>query len=74
MITVLKKSGLICLLALFSFAQSVMAEDLRILGEDKGFVAPLPSGESIPITRQMTPCAKKKGGCSRWYRNQASCR
>ena len=61
MITVLKNSGLVCLLALFSFAQSVVAEDLRIIGEDKQFVATLPSGESITITRQMTPCAKNKG-------------
>ncbi len=37
------------------------AEDLRIIDEDKVFVATLDSGESVRITRQMTPCAKNKG-------------
>ena len=44
MITVLKKSGLLCVILLATFAQSVVAEDLRIIGEDKSFVATLPSG------------------------------
>ena len=61
MITVLKKSGLLCVMLLVAFAQSVVAEDLRIIGEDKSFVATLPSGETITITRQMTDCAKNKG-------------
>ena len=61
MITVLKKSGLLCVMLLITFAQSVVAEDLRIIGEDKSFVATLPSGETITITRQMTYCAKNKG-------------
>ena len=61
MITVLKKSGLWCVMLLIAFAQSVVAEDLRIIGEDKSFVATLPSGETITITRQMTECAKNKG-------------
>ena len=34
MITVLKKSGLLCVMLLIAFAQSVVAEDLRIIGED----------------------------------------
>ena len=54
MITVHKKSGLLCVMLLVAFAQSVAAEDLRIIGEDKSFVATLPSGETITITRQMT--------------------
>ncbi len=37
------------------------AEDLRIIGEDKVFVAKSGSGEEVKITRQMTPCAKNKG-------------
>ena len=61
MITVLKKSGLFCVMLLATLAQPVVAEDLRIIGEDKSFVATLPSGETITITRQMTPCAKNKG-------------
>ena len=61
MITALKKSGLLCVILLAAFAQSVLAEDLRIIGEDKNFVATLPSGETITITRQMTDCAKNKG-------------
>ena len=61
MITALKKSGLLCVMLLAAFAQSVLAEDLRIIGEDKSFVATLPSGETITITRQMTDCAKNKG-------------
>ena len=61
MITVLKKSGLLCVMLLTAFTQSVVAEDLRIIGEDKSFVATLPSGETITITRQMTDCAKNKG-------------
>jgi rhodanese-related sulfurtransferase len=46
---------------LAALSQSATAEDLRIIGEDKSFVATLPSGESVTITRQMTPCAKNKG-------------
>ena len=42
-------------------ANASVAESLRIIGEDKAFVATLPSGEAITITRQMTPCAKNKG-------------
>ena len=61
MITALKKSGLLCVMLLAAFAQTVVAEDLRIIGEDKSFVATLPSGETITITRQMTDCAKNKG-------------
>ncbi len=49
MITVLKKSGLLCVMLLIAFAQSVVAEDLRIIGEDKSFVATLPSGETWPV-------------------------
>ena len=37
------------------------AENLRIIGEETVFVANLDSGESVSITRQMTPCAKNKG-------------
>ena len=61
MITVFKKWGFFCGLILLAFAQSVVAENLRILGEDKSFVTTLLSGESVTITRQMTPCAKNKG-------------
>ena len=61
MITVFKKSALLCMMLLTAFTQSVVAEDLRIIGEDKSFVATLPSGETITITRQMTDCAKNKG-------------
>ena len=61
MITVLKKSGLLCVMLLATLAQSVVAENLRVIGEDKRFVATLPSGEAITITRQMTACAKNKG-------------
>ena len=61
MITVLKKSGLLCMMLLAAFVQTAVAEDLRIIGEDKSFVATLPSGETITITRQMTDCAKNKG-------------
>ena len=61
MITALKKSGLLCVMLLAAFAQSVLAEDLRIIGEDKSFVATLPSVATITITRQMTDCAKNKG-------------
>ena len=46
MITVLKKSALLCMMLLTAFTQSVVAEDLRIIGEDKSFVATLPSGEN----------------------------
>ena len=53
-------------LAAVTWAGIVSAEDLRIIGEDKVFVATLESGETVNITRQMTPCAKNKGGCSRW--------
>ena len=42
-------------------ANTSVAENLRIIGEDKAFVTTLPSGEEITITRQMTPCAKNKG-------------
>ena len=42
-------------------ANASVAENLRIIGEDKAFVTTLPSGEEITITRQMTPCAKNKG-------------
>jgi rhodanese-related sulfurtransferase len=48
------------LLSIFCVNVSV-AENLRIIGEDKAFVTTLPSGEEITITRQMTPCAKNKG-------------
>ena len=61
MITVIKSLGLFCGLIFLAFTQSVVAEDLRIIGEDKRFVTTLPSGESVTITRQMTPCAKNKG-------------
>ena len=52
---------LLCAVALVALSQSVKAEDLRIIGEDTSFVTTLPSGDSITITRQMTPCAKNKG-------------
>ena len=61
MITVLRNLGLYLGLMLAVLAQSVSAEDLRIIGEDKSFVTTLSSGESVTITRQMTPCAKNKG-------------
>ena len=61
MITVLRNVGLSLGLVLAVLAQSVSAEDLRIIGEDKSFMTTLPSGESVTITRQMTPCAKNKG-------------
>ncbi|GIR69461.1 MAG: hypothetical protein CM15mP74_07120 [Halieaceae bacterium] len=61
MITVLRNVGLSLGLVLAVLAQSVSAEDLRIIGEDKSFITTLPSGESVTITRQMTPCAKNKG-------------
>ena len=61
MITVLKKSRLLCVMLLAAFVQTAVAEDLRVIGEDKSFVATLPSGETITITRQMTDCAKNKG-------------
>ena len=64
MTAVLKKSGLLCMMLLAAFVQTAVAEDLRIIGEDKSFVATLPSGETITITRQMTECAKNKGLCS----------
>jgi len=48
-------------LAAVTWAGVVSAEDLRIIGEDKVFVATLESGETVNITRQMTPCAKNKG-------------
>ena len=48
-------------LAAVTWAGIVSAEDLRIIGEDKVFVATLESGETVNITRQMTPCAKNKG-------------
>ena len=61
MITLVKNAGLLCGLFLIALAQSATAEDLRIIGEDTSFVTTLPSGESVTITRQMTPCAKNKG-------------
>ena len=61
MITALKKSGLLCMMLLAAFVQTAVAEDLRVIGEDKSFVATLSSGETITITRQMTDCAKNKG-------------
>ena len=57
----IKSAMRITIVSLMVFAPLVLAEDLRILGEDKLFVTTLPSGESITITRQMTPCAKNKG-------------
>ena len=48
-------------LVLAALSQSATAEDLRIIGEDKSFITTLPSGESVTITCQMTPCAKNKG-------------
>ena len=42
-------------------ANASVAENLRIIGEEKSFVTTLSSGEEITITRQMTPCAKNKG-------------
>jgi rhodanese-related sulfurtransferase len=53
--------AVIMLLSTAVLAVSVQAENLRIVGEDKVFVATLASGEELPITRQMTPCAKNKG-------------
>ena len=53
--------AVIMLLSTAVLAVSVEAENLRIVGEDKVFVATLGSGEELPITRQMTPCAKNKG-------------
>ena len=61
MMTELQKAKLFCVLTLALLAQGAVAEDLRIIGEDTSFVATLPSGESITITRQMTDCAKNKG-------------
>ena len=61
MITLLRNVGLSLGLVLAALSQSATAEDLRIIGEDKSFVTTLPSGESVTITRQMTPCAKNKG-------------
>ena len=58
MIKLLKQS-VVCLTIFFASAS--VAENLRIIGEDKSFVTTLPSGEEITITRQMTPCAKNKG-------------
>ena len=51
----IKSAMRITVVSLMVFAPLVFAEDLRILGEDKLFVTTLPSGESITITRQMTP-------------------
>ena len=59
--TLIKYAMRISVVSLMALAPLVLAEDLRILGEDKLFVTTLPSGESITITRQMTPCAKNKG-------------
>ena len=53
--------GVIILLCIAASGVSVQAENLRILGEDDVFVATLPSGEELSITRQMTACAKNKG-------------
>ena len=61
MMIMLKKGVLLCAVALVALSQSVKAEDLRIIGEDTSFVTRLPSGDSITITREMTPCAKNKG-------------
>ena len=58
---IVKRGFCLLALALLTAGQAAIAEDLRIIGEDKAFVATLPSGESITITRQMTPCAKNKG-------------
>ena len=57
----LKKGVLLCAVALVALSQSVKSEDLRIIGEDTSFVTTLSSGDSITITRQMTPSAKNKG-------------
>ena len=57
----IKSAMRITVVSLMVFAPLVFAEDLRILGEDTLFVTTLPSGETITITRQMTPCAKNKG-------------
>jgi len=58
MIKLLMQSA-VCL-TIFCATASV-AENLRIIGEEKSFVTTLSSGEEITITRQMTPCAKNKG-------------
>jgi hypothetical protein len=73
MMIMLKKGVLLCAVVFVGLSQSVKAEDLRIIGEDTSFVTRLPSGDSITITREMTPCAKIKAGCSRWYQNPALC-
>ena len=46
--------AVIMLLSTAVLAVSVQAENLRIVGEDKVFVATLASEEELPITRQMT--------------------
>ena len=61
MITLLRNVCLSLGIVLAALAQSVSAEDLRIIGEDKRFVTTFPSGKSVTITRQMTTCAKNKG-------------
>ena len=61
MMIMLKKGVLLCAVVFVGLSQSVKAEDLRIIGEDTSFVTRLPSGDSITITREMTPCAKNKG-------------
>ena len=50
-----------CLLALvlLTAGHAAMAEDLRIIGEDKAFVATLPSGESIDYAADDTLCEKQ---------------
>ena len=56
-----ERATLLCAMVLILMVPDALAEDLRIIGEDKSFVTRLPSGEAITITRQMTPCAKNKG-------------
>ena len=40
---------------------SAHAEELRIIGESKVFLAKPAFGQELTITRTMTPCAKNKG-------------
>ena len=42
---VFERAVMLCAVALMLMANGAVAEDLRIIGEDKSFVTTLPSGE-----------------------------
>ena len=69
---VFERAVMLCAVALMLMANGAVAEDLRIIGEDKSFCDYLALGRgNHHHASDDSVCQKIKAGCSRWYPSPA---